>query len=149
MMLREPWRTRLLFLSFAINLIIIPIAGARYVVYRPPLPPGLPRGEMMIEHMVKDLPPEDADRFRATMEQHLPDIEAARARMEAARRGMSRAIGHTPFDEAALKTAMHNWQSAWNLWSDNLGAAMLDALPGLSDAGRERLAEAGRRRPHP
>lgn len=146
MMLREPWRTRLLVLSFAVNLLLIPLAGARLWAPHAPFTPGLPRTEIIIEHMVRDLPPEDAERFRTTMEEHLGDIDSARVRMLAARNAMSRAIGRSPYDPAILRDAMHTWQTAWTGWSETLGQAMLDALPGLSTPGREALAAMGRRR---
>ncbi len=149
MMLREPWRTRLLFLSFALNLLLIPIAGARFWTQPPPLTPGLPRTEMIIDRMVRDLPADDAVRFRTTMEEHLGDIDAARVRMLAARSAMSRAIGRSPYDPAAMKASMQTWQSTWNSWSEALGEGMLAALPRLSEEGRQKLAATGRRRPGP
>lgn len=147
MMLREPWRTRLLVLSFALNLLLIPLAGARLWAPRAPLTPGLPRTEIIIDHMVRDLPPEDAERFRTTMEQHLGDIDSARVRMLAARTAMSRAIGRTPYDPALLQDAMRIWQTAWTNWSETLSQAMLAALPALSTPGREALARMGRHGP--
>ena len=104
---------------------------------------------MIIDHMVRDLPPDDAVRFRTTMEEHMGDIDAARVRMLAARGAMSRAIGRSPYDPAAMKASMQTWQSTWNNWSEALGQGMLAALPNLSDEGRQKLASAGRRRPTP
>lgn len=147
MMLREPWRTRLLFLSFAANLLLIPIAGARFWTRNPPLTPGLPRTSVIVDHMVRDLPADDAIRFRATMEEHLGDIETARTRMLAARGAMSRAIGRSPYDPITVQASMKDWQSTWNTWSEELGRGMLAALPSLSDEGRQKLGVAGRRRP--
>lgn len=149
MMLREPWRTRLLFLSFAVNLVLIPIAGARFWTRHGPITPGLPRTEMIIEHMVHDLPADDAMRFRTAMEDHLGDIDAARVRMLAARGAMSRAIGRSPYDPGAVQASMQAWQATWNSWSEELGRGMLAALPNLSEEGRQKLAAAGRRRPAP
>lgn len=149
MMLREPWRTRLLFLSFAINLMLIPIAGARFWKREFPITPGLPLTEMIINHMVSDLPAEDAVQFRSTMEEHMGDIEAARVRMLAARAAMSRAIGRSPYDQIAVQASMQNWQSTWHKWSEALGQGMLAALPNLSEEGRQKLATVGRRRPPP
>lgn len=146
MMLREPWRTRLLVLSFAINLLLIPLAGARLWAPRPPLTPGLPRTEIIIDHMVRDLPPEDAKQFRSTMEEHLGDIDSARTRMLTARNAMSRAIGRSPYDPALLRDAMQAWQMAWTNWSETLGQAMLAALPAVSTPGREALAAMGKHR---
>ena len=149
MMLREPWRTRLLFVSFAVNLLLIPIAGARFWMRPPPLTPGLPRTEMVIDHMTRGLQADDANRFRMTMEEHIGEIEAARIRMLAARGAMARAIGRSPYDPAAVQASMLTWQSTWNKWSEALGQGMLDALPNLSEEGRQTLAAAGRRRPAP
>lgn len=147
-MLREPWRTRLLFLSFAVNLVTLPMIGTRLFMHPPTLPQGPPRPEVMVERMAHQLPPDDAVQFRAAMEEHVPDIEVARARMVAARAAMSRAIGRSPFDEAAVRAAMQTWQSAWMAWSDDLGVAMMAGLAKLSPEGRQRLAEAGVRHPH-
>lgn len=147
MMLREPWRTRLLFISFGVNLILIPVAVSFTWKRHAPITPGVPRTEMMIEHMAHDLPADDAQRLRATMENHLGDIESARVRMLAARGAMSRAIGRAPYDAKAVQSSMQVWQGAWQKWSETLGRAMLDALPTLSDQGRQDLAVAGRRRP--
>ena len=145
MMLREPWRTRLLFVSFAINLLLIPIAASHLWPHRPPLTPGLPRTEMIINHMAADLPPADAALLRETMERHLGDIESARVQMLAARGAMMRAIGRAPYDPAAVQATMRRWQAAWQTWSETLGQGMADALPTLSDQGRRVLADQGRR----
>ena len=99
--------------------------------------------------MARDLPPMDADRFRAAMERQRPARETARARMDEARMAMSRAIGRTPYDEAAVRQSMQAWQTAWIEWSNQFGGSMLAALSTLSPDGRARLAEAGRRPPPP
>ncbi len=145
MTLREPWRTRLLFLSFAINLVTIPMAGMRYFGHfiPPPLPPGPLPPQVMVDRLTKELPPEDGVKFRAAVEPHIEEIEVARTRMEAARTAMLRAIGRTPFDPASVQTAMRKWQSAWNAWSDGIGEAMLAGFGDLSPEGRQQLAEAG------
>src|SRR3954447_13190533 len=143
-MVREPWRTRLLFLSVAGNLFAAALIGAHFY-RRAPHPPGPPRPEMMVERMARDLAPEDAARFRTVMQSRLPEIEAARARMEQARATMSRAIAQTPYDEAAVRRALKAWQQAWIAMSDDLGSSMLSAVSGLSPDGRRRLAEAGMR----
>ena len=154
MMLREPWRTRLLFLSFAVNLVAIPTLVVPFVwvpraVERPLLPLGPPPPGVMIQRMVKELPPEDGPRLEAAMAPHAEDIEVARVHMEASRREMTRQLGNTPFDREAAKAAMAKWQANWTLWSQTLGDAMLDGAAELSPEGRERLAarRAGRRPP--
>ncbi|HYZ61178.1 MAG TPA: periplasmic heavy metal sensor [Acetobacteraceae bacterium] len=146
MMLREPWRTRLLFLSFAINLFAIALIAAHLAMRSPS--PGPQRPDMIIERMARDLPPEDATRFRAAMAAKLPDIEIAHQRMDAAKAELSQAISRTPYDQAEVRRAMKDWQAAWVAMSDQLGAGVLAALSDLSPDGRQRLAEAGLRRPH-
>ena len=143
MALREPWRTRLLFLSFAVNLVTVPMVGMRYVMHSPPLPPGAPRPEVMVDRMARELPAEDGLRFRAAVAPHLEEIDAARTRMEATRRSMLREIGRTKFDRPAVQAAMHDWQAAWAVWSSGIGSAMLDALADLTPEGRQQLADAG------
>jgi len=145
MMLREPWRARLLFLSVAANLFAAALIGAHFVLRPPPRPPGPPRPEVIIERMARDLPPDDAARFRAATTPRLPQFAAARARMEQARAELARAMAQTPYDEGAVRTAMQAWQAAWLAMSEDLGANMLRALSELSPDGRRRLAEAGMR----
>lgn len=144
MMLREPWRTRLLFLSFAVNLVTISMLTAPAVTQRftprPLLPLGPPPPGVMVQRMVKELPPEDGRRLEAAMESHIEQIEVARVHMEAARRDMMRQISATPFDHEAAQAAMQRWQANWAAWSRALGVAMLDAAGELSPEGRERLA---------
>src|SRR4051794_35876696 len=143
-MLREPWRTRLLFVSVAGNLFAAALIGAHYTM-RPARPPGPPRAAIIMDRMAHDLAPDDAARFRAAMQARMPEIEAARARMEQARDAMSRAIAQSPYDEAAVRQALKAWQQAWIAMSDDLGTGMLTAVSGLSPDGRRRLAEAGMR----
>lgn len=144
-MLREPWRTRLLFVSVAGNLFAVALIGAHFAMRPSRPPPGPPRAEMLVARMAHDLPPEDADRFRAAMQPRLPEIEAARRRMEQARAEMSRAIAQTPYDETVVRQAMKAWQDAWIAMSNDMGASVLSAVSGLSPDGRRRLAEAGMR----
>ncbi len=141
-MFREPWRTRLLFVSLAGNVFALALIGAQ-VAGRPR--GGPPGPQAAVERMARDLPQADSERFRAVMEAALPQHALARARMEAARDRMSRAIGGTPYDEAAVRQAMLAWQEAWLDWSRGFGATMLAALAELSPDGRRHLAEAGQR----
>lgn len=151
MTLREPWRTRLLFLSFAFNLITIPMAAAPLFFHRgmgpPSVPGGPPRPGVMFDRISRALSDEDKSKLQAVVEPHFEEIDVARARMEAARAAMLRAIGHTPYDPDALRDAMRNWQVAWRAWSDDFGAAFLEGVKEVSPDGRQRLAEAGRRHP--
>lgn len=149
-MLREPWRTRLLFLSVAGNLFALALIGSnalqRAQYGRPHGPPG---AEAIIDRLARDLPRQDAERFRASMALGRAQFDLAHQRMEAARDTMAVAIGRTPFDEAEVRRAMQAWQASWIAWSDSLGESLVRTLPALSPDGRGRLAEAGHRRPPP
>jgi uncharacterized membrane protein len=146
-MLREPWRTRLLFISVAGNVFAAGLIGAHFTMRRPH-PPGPPRAEAMVEHMARELPPEDAARFRAVMQPRLHEIDAARARTDQARAAMFRAMRQTPYDEAKVRQTMKDLQTSWVALSDGLNDSTLAALADLSPDGRRRLAEAGLRH-HP
>jgi hypothetical protein len=148
MMLREPWRTRLLFLSFAVNLVTLPLAASHVLMmtrHHPHPAPGPPRTSVMVRHISHDLPTADAKRFRAVLMPRTPDIEVARAKMEAAKTAMARVIGRDPYDPAAVAKAMHDWQLSWLAWSGILGQGILAALPELSPQGRHQLSVAGQR----
>lgn len=145
-MFREPWRTRLLFVSLAGNLFLAGLIGAQWV-HRPPHGHGGPEGGL--ERMAHDLPPADAERFRTAMAVQRPQREQARARMETARMALSTAIARTPYDEGVVRKSMQDWQAAWIEWSNQFGGSMLSALSTLSPDGRARLAEAGRHPPPP
>lgn len=146
MMLREPWRTRLLFLSFAANLFLLGLIGTQMFLHHERGPPG---SEAIVEHMTRGMPADDAARFREIMRADRTRNDLAHSRMEAARRDMSLAIGRTPYDEAAVKSAMQAWQTAWIAWSDALGSSVLKSLAELSPDGRRSLAESGQRPPGP
>ena len=64
MMLREPWRTRLLFLSVAGNLFAVALIGRTLTMRQPHGPPG---SAAIVDHMAHEMPPDDAARFRAIM----------------------------------------------------------------------------------
>jgi uncharacterized membrane protein len=144
MLLREPWRTRLLFVSVAGNLFAAALFGAHFAMrLRHQAEP--PRAEILMDRMARALPAEDADRFRQVMRLRLPEIEDARARVEQARAAMFHVLAQTPYDQEAVRRAMKAWQTAWVAMSDDLGDSMLGAVSGLSSDGRRRLAEAGMR----
>jgi uncharacterized membrane protein len=146
-MLREPWRTRLLFVSVAGNLFAAALIGAQHAM-RPP-PRGEPRSEIMLERMSYEMEPVDRQQFRAVMLRRLPEFEAARSRVDEARTAVAMAIARTPYDEDAVRQAMKDWQDAWMAMTGDMGTSMLAAMSGLSPNGRRHLAEAGMRHQRP
>ena len=140
--LRDPWRTRVLWLSLAGNLFAAPLLGAQFIMHRPPGPPGL---EGVVDRMARSLPDEDAARFRATLEHERPWYNLARREMDESREQLSRAIAQQPYDEAVVRGRMHDWQARWIETSTRFGDSLLIAFGKLSPEGRTRLAEASLR----
>ena len=137
--LRDPWRTRVLWLSLAGNLFAAPLIGAHLIMHRSFGPPGL---DGAVERMARALPNADAARFRATLDHERPWYDLARRRMDKSRVALSGAIAHEPYDEAAVRARMQEWQARWIETSTRFGDSLLTAIGGLSPEGRARLAEA-------
>ena len=136
--LREPWRTRVLWLSIAGNLFATALIGA-HLAFRPqPGPPGLAGAA---ERMARDLPAADAARFRAMLDRERPWYDMARRRMAEARMDLSRSIASDPYDEAAVREQMRNYQARWSETSGRFGESLLAAIGTLSPEGRAKLAE--------
>lgn len=136
--LREPWRTRVLWLSIAGNLFSATLIGAHLAAGRPPGPPGLAGAA---ERMARDLPAADAARFRATLDRERPWYDIARRRMAEARADLSHSIAQSPYDEAAVRERMLIYQARWAETSGRFGESLLTAIGTLSPEGRARLAE--------
>lgn len=139
LLLREPWRTRLLWLSIAGNLFAGALIGAHMATGRPVGSGGL---EGVVERMARDLPPADAERFRAVLAHERPWYDLARRTMDDSREALSQAIAHQPYDEAAVRARMQEWQARWVETSSRFGESLLSAISSLSPEGRTRLAEA-------
>lgn len=136
--LREPWRTRVLWLSIAGNLFSATLIGTHFAAVRPPGPPGLAGAA---ERMARDLPAADATRFRATLDREKPWYDMARRRMAEARADLSRSIAQNPYDEAAVRERMLVFQARWAETTGRFGESLLAAIGTLSPEGRVRLAQ--------
>ncbi len=53
-----------------------------------------------------------------------------------------------PFDPAALRAAMQEWQARWREFSERFGEALVPALAAVSPEGRQRIV-ASRHGPRP
>ena len=136
-LLREPWRTRTLWLSVAGNLFAAALVGA-HLVAGPPPHPGLAGAA---ERMAHDLPPADAARFRAALDGERPWFDDARRRMADARADLARSIAQTPYDEATVHERMAVLQARMVETSGRFGDGLLKATGALSPEGRAKLAE--------
>lgn len=138
--LREPWRTRVLWLSIAGNLFGATLIGA-HMAAGAPGPPGLAGAA---ERMARDLPPADAVRFRATLDRERPWYDMARRRMAEARADLASSIAANPYDEAIVHERMVAYQARWAETSGRFGESLLTAIGTLSPEGRTKLAETTR-----
>ncbi len=137
LVLRDPWRTRVLWLSIAGNLFAAALIGARMAAGSPG-PPGLAGAA---ERMARDLPSADAARFRAVLDHERPWFDTARRRMVEARADLARSIAQNPYDENAVHERMSAYQARWAETSGRFGDSLLTAIGTLSPEGRAKLAE--------
>ncbi len=140
--LREPWRTRVLWLSLAGNLFAGALIATHLTMNRHTGPSGL---DGVVERMAGALPDPDAARFRATLAHERPWYDLARRQMDESREQLSQAIAQQPYDEAVVRERMHNWQARWIETSTRFGDSLLSAIGELTPEGRTRLAEASLR----
>jgi len=138
--LREPWRTRVLWLSVAGNLFGVTLIGARMAAGSPG-PPGLAGAA---ERMARDLPPADAVRFRAALDHERPWYDMARHRMAEARADLASSIAANPYDESVVRGRITAYQARWAETSGRFGESLLMAIGTLSPEGRTKLAETTR-----
>lgn len=139
-LLREPWRTRLLFASVAGNLFSAALIGA--YVLRPRSLQGM---EGAVEHMTRDLPASDAERFRAVLAREKALQSKAWHRVNQARAELMRSIGRTPYDEAEVRARMADFQQRRAESSRKFGDSLMAAIGTLSPEGRARLADSAER----
>lgn len=136
-LLREPWRTRVLWLSLAGNLFTGTLIGGHLMHHPQRGPPGI---EGAAERMARDLPPADAARFRAALDRERPWYDMARRRMADARTDLAQSIAETPYDEAVVRARLMAFQARWAETSDRFGQSLLTAIGTLSPEGRAKLA---------
>ncbi len=131
-------RTLLLGLSLALNAFLLALVGT-HLVHATASPAAF---ESPIDRLAASLPAEDAARFRAVIEARRSDYQPARDAVSAAHLAVAAAIDRVPYDEAALRSALQQWQESWRAFTARFDQAFLQAVSVLSDAGRARLAQA-------
>ena len=134
----EPWRTRVLWSSVALNLFGGALIGGYFYVRHPPGPPGF---EGVVNRMARDLSNEDGLKFRAVLATEQPWYGQSRRALDEAREALSRSIAHAPFDEAEVRLRMQALQARWMESSTRFGDGVLAGLAQISPEGRVRLAE--------
>lgn len=140
---RTSTRSYLFGLSVALNVFLVALIAAHLL--RPSLAPAAaPRGGGPLGRLIAQLPPDEADKVRAVIDRERPSYQAARDKVSAAHREVGAAIGRTPYDEAAVRSALADWQASWHEFSTRFNIVFLDAVRTLSDQGRAKLADAAR-----
>jgi uncharacterized membrane protein len=131
----------LLGLSLALNVFLLALIATHLL--RPVLLPAPEtRSESRLDRIAAALPADDAERFRAVLDRERPVYQPARESVSAAQRAVAAAIAHVPYDEAAVRDALQEWQANWRGFSARFSQVFLDAVGTLSDEGRARLAQA-------
>ncbi len=140
--LLEPWRTRLLWASVALNLFALCLLATPAMWHRHP-PPGFPG---LVERMARRLPPADAERLRSGLAPEQPWFDQARQDLEQARIASADRIGQTPYDAQATRAALAQVQEQLRAMSARFDGRFADIVGTLSPEGRAKLADALRRR---
>ena len=126
----------LLGLSVALNVFLLALVGMHL------LRPHESGPESRLDRLIAALPAADGERFHAVLDRERPRYEPAREAVSTAHRALAAAIARTPYDEPAVRDALQAWQASWRGFSGRFNEVFLDALRGLSDEGRARLAQA-------
>lgn len=142
--LLEPWRTRALWASLAVNLFAASLLAASH--FRHAAPPGPPGFDTLVERLARPLPAPDQVRFRDAMARERPVLEAARSDIGSRRAVLADAIAADPFRTDAARAAFAAFQDALRRSSSTFDAALLGVLGDLSPAGRAALADSMRHR---
>ena len=141
--LLEPWRTRALWLSVAVNLFCgALIAG--HVLHERENGPGI---DGAMERLSQDLTPDDANRFRLVMAAERPWFDQSRRQLNAAREELARSIAQEPWNEPVVRVRMVAFQARWLETSSRFGNGLVLALSTLSADGRAHVATATLRGP--
>ena len=143
--LLEPWRTRLLWLSLALNLFAAALIAAPHLT--PLHEPGPPSFDRLVERMARDLPAPDAATFRDAMARERPWYELGRQQMTGARNELAQSVGHEPFDPATARTALQAMQEKMRESAARFDESLVTAFAQLSPEGRTQLSRGMRRGP--
>ena len=141
---RRVLRRALLWASLAANVFFAALVGS-HLANRPPPSPGV---DGFASRLAAGLPPADAARFRAVLDQERPWYQQAHAAMDGAREQVAAAIAREPYNETDVRARLQDWRARWAESSDRFGDSLLTAVRALSPEGRQRLAATLRQPPH-
>lgn len=148
---REVWRRRGLVASLGLNLFLLGLLGAQFWQGRgraPETPQAMAslgltgRPGETLARIAALLPPEDAAVLRGAFRARLAELVAAGGASRAALEQARRDLAAEPLDLARLRADLLAAREARQRLSPLLEAALLEAAPRLSPAGRNTLARA-------
>lgn len=142
--LLEPWRTRVLWASLALNLFALPLLAIPHLWHRPP--PGPPGFDALLDRFARPLPGPDQVHLRGAMAAQRPWFDTARQEVGDKRVAVADAIGREPYDSETTRRAFAALQDALRQSSTRFDDGLLTAMAGLTPAGRTALADSMRRR---
>lgn len=136
----EPWRTRVLWASLALNVFGACLL-ATPLLWRHPHPPPRPMSlEFMVRRMAHHLPEADAETLRAAMREGRPQFEAARERLEQARLAVADTLRREPYDPRATAAALAVMQARLGELAGRFEESFVAAMTRLSPEGRAAMA---------
>jgi uncharacterized membrane protein len=145
--LLEPWRSRLLWLSLALNVFAAALIAAPLLWHRPPGgPPTPPSFDTLVQRMARGLAPNDAEAFKAAMAKERPWYELGRQRLDEARDNVAEMVARTPYDPAATNAALQAMQDRMREGAVRFDESLSAAVGAMSPEGRTHLAQSLRQR---
>jgi hypothetical protein len=88
----------------------------------------------------------DATVFNTIVRRDAPRYAAAAQNLAESRNELRRQIAADPFDAIAAKHAYAVWKKSLNLFIDDIGDTLIDALEGVSPQGRRKILDERRQR---
>jgi Spy/CpxP family protein refolding chaperone len=145
--LLEPWRSRLLWLSLALNVFAAALIAAPHVLGHPSGgPPGPPSFDNLVQRIARGLEPKDAEAFKAAMAKERPWYELGRQKLDEARDNVAATVARTPYDPAAANAALQAMQDRMREGAVRFDESLSAAVGAMSPEGRTHLAQSLRQR---
>ena len=127
--------------SIALNAFLVALVLAHVLAPRLAAGGPAPRGGM-VGRIIAVLPPEDAIRFQARLDEGRPRYQPARDRIDAARHVLVETMAAEPYNPAAVRAALTDYQESWRAFSRQFDDVFLAALAALPPEARAHVARA-------
>jgi len=130
--------------SLALNLFFIGIEGAAAVrkFQASPTGPDTRRtAAAMIDRIASTLPPDDAEKLRASFREREPQVEAVYGAYRQSHEAIKTALRTEPFDPEKLSAAMSATRTARQALEETMQGVIVPAATAMSEDGRAKLAD--------